>query len=137
MDFVTALAAATQGLQTLKALREIDKAADVAEWKARLAEIQVALSDAKVALQDAKEEIAAKDREIARILTTVKRCEDLTFYYGFHYVKNPDGHHTGEPFCPICLEEKGVLRNLARLTGKHQETYVCPKCKADFGWIPH
>ncbi len=88
-----------------------------------------------MSLQEAKEEIAAKDKEITRILAAVKRYEELTEHYGFLYAKPPDGQRTGYPFCPICLEEKGFLINLACITTKHQETFACPKCKSDFGWI--
>jgi hypothetical protein len=76
VDFVGAIATATQAVKLSNDLRGVDKAFESAESKLKIAELNGALADLKNALIDAKEEVRNKQSEFTRIRTTFSRYGD-------------------------------------------------------------
>lgn len=83
MDLTTGLAAASQSLQILKQIKELDASIDAAVFKAKLLELQESAYEARAALHDAKEAVLTKDAEIAEL----KRKLDAA---------------TSGEMCPVC-----------------------------------
>jgi hypothetical protein len=134
MDFVTAIASVTKGLEILKVMRDIDKNFDAASYKGQMAELTVALADAKRDLVDARDEVASKEKEIARLKETFRRrSDDTVVVRGLRFEKSPGGGAMGMPFCDRCETVDGVLIRLANVSGKDRRTAICPQCKADYG----
>jgi hypothetical protein len=126
VDFMTALATASQAIKLANDLRGIDKAMDAAEYKLKIAELSGALSDIKLALVEAKEELAAKQAEIEELTKRFARVGETVEVKGYKYNKGPDGKPKGAPFCPVCEQNTGKLFHLAKILTAQQ----CPNCKA-------
>ena|SRR5687768_1919098 len=133
MDVMTALAAATQGLEVLRQLRDLDRSVNEAEWRSKIVEVQERLTDAKSALLEAKEAIAARDDEITRLKGALKRKEETIVVKGFPYQKGSDGTPRGRAFCSACIEKTGHFFRLSNVDHR----YKCPSCKADYGMRVH
>jgi hypothetical protein len=134
MDFVTAIASVTKGLEILKAMQDIDKNLDAASYKGKIADLTVALADAKRDLVDARDEVAAGQEKIARLKEAFRmRAEGTVVVRGRRYERHPDGTPMGMPYCQRCETMDGVLIHLAEVSGKEGYKAVCPQCKSDFG----
>ena len=102
VDFMSALATASQAIKLAQDLRGIDKAINAAEYKLKIADLTSALSDIKMALAEAKEELAVKDKEIEALKKQFKRSVETIEKHAFKYKKGSDGQPKGKPFCPVC-----------------------------------
>lgn len=125
MDLIAGLAATAKGLEIAKALRDIDRSMEAAEYRAKIADLIDQLTDAKIALSEARETIAAKDAEIRR-LTEVQAAKVKTlrnkdgFNFGF-----VDGQVNQLPFCPTC-EQQGKQIMFSGFDG---DILRCSACK--------
>jgi hypothetical protein len=134
MDFVTAIASVTKGLEILKVMRDIDKNFDAASYKGKIAELTVALADAKRDLIDARDEVDIKDKEISRLKEVFRgRSENTVISRGRRYEARPDGSPMGMPYCDRCETMDGILIRLTEVVGKEGYKAICPQCKSDFG----
>ena len=95
VDFVTAIAAASQAIGLFNQLRDAQKAYDQAEWKLKVADLNGALADVKNALIDAKEEARAKDDELKRLIGTFRAWSVTVEVEGCRYDKREDGSPKG------------------------------------------
>lgn len=71
MDLLTGLSAASQALNIVKELREIDKNVDEATFKLKIADLMIALADTKEALANAKKSMSEKDTIIHELKQTI------------------------------------------------------------------
>jgi DNA-directed RNA polymerase subunit M/transcription elongation factor TFIIS len=136
MDIVGSISAVSAALGLVKELRAIDAQFDKAELKLKIAELTEALSDAKLGLIDVAEELKAKDGLIAGLRERLEFREAKLVDTGkFRYFADEAGKATGVPICPVC-EKKGLHLVLAqdRSKGSGGVTYVCPSCKANYGY---
>jgi hypothetical protein len=129
VDFVTAIATASQAIGLANQLRGAQKAYDEAEWKLKVADLNSVLADLKNALIDAKEESREKDDELEKLRKTMKAYADTIEVNGFRYNKLPDGNPVGHAYCPVCIQKSGFMFHLTRGTGMNE---VCPYCKAAY-----
>jgi hypothetical protein len=129
MDLVAALALLRQSLDTLKALRDIDKAFDLATTKSSLADVMSNLADVRMALIDEQERVREKDAEIARLKTDFQARDELVEHFDFKYrrSKSDPSKPLGFPICPRCEAVDGRLIFTVQAIGK--EGAVCPECK--------
>lgn len=58
--------------------------------------------------------MVAKDREIERLQTAFHRKDETIEVNGMPCKRGADGKPQGYPFCPRCLEMKGVLMRTLR-----------------------
>jgi DNA repair exonuclease SbcCD ATPase subunit len=128
VDFVTALATASQALKLLNDLCGIDKAYDQAELKLKIADLTTALADLKIVLSDARDELNKKQSEIEDLKNLMKRKADLVEVAGYKYDKNTDGQPTGAPYCPVCEQKLGLLIHITHVL----HTQQCPSCQGYF-----
>lgn len=136
MDIASTLASVTAALGLVKELRAIDAQYDKAELKLKIADLTEALSEAKLGLVDVAEQIQAKDSEIAKLNEQLQfRAAKLVDKGHFRYFADEHGNATGVPICPVC-ERKGLFLRSAqdRKNGAGSVSYVCPSCKADYGY---
>jgi hypothetical protein len=134
MDFITAIASVTKGLEVLKVMRDIDKNFDAASYKGQIAELTAALADAKRDLVDAWDEVASREKEIERLKAAFRlRGENTVVARGLRFEKSSDSSPVGMPYCKRCETMDGILIQLASIRGKEGYKAVCPQCKADFG----
>lgn len=126
MDIIAGIAAATQGLNILKTVREIDKNFDAATYRSQLADATDALSNAKLALIDAREELAKRDKEIERLQSAFEAKGKLVKGEGdYNYFPGDNGLPLGFPVCPGCEAEGRVVQ--LKQDGP-TETARCPSC---------
>ncbi|KQQ46511.1 hypothetical protein ASF69_04600 [Rhizobium sp. Leaf311] len=133
MDIAGSISAVTSALGLVKELREIDAQFDKAEMKLKVAELTVALSDAKLGLVDVAQTLKQKDQEIETLKSALVRKHDTVESDGYFYRKQDDGRPIGNAFCPVCLEDGKFVLTVQSLTSGMP--YVCPKCKANFGYL--
>ncbi len=136
MDLATSLSAVTAALALVKELKQIDAQFDKAELKLKIAGLTEALSDAKLGLVEIAQEMAEKDAEIRRLSELLAyKASNLVEQGAFRYFANEAGEASGVPICPVC-EKKGLFLKLAqdRSKGAGAVTYVCPSCKANYGY---
>ncbi|GHA61070.1 hypothetical protein GCM10008927_28130 [Amylibacter ulvae] len=72
MDIMTGLASASQALNLVKQLKELDIAIGQAEYKSQLLDLQEVIYETKSALLDAKQEILTRDEEISELRKKIK-----------------------------------------------------------------
>jgi hypothetical protein len=134
MDFVTAIASVTKGLEILRAMQAIDKQFDAASYKGQIAELTAALADAKRDLVDARDEVAAREKEIDRLKEAFRyRNENTVVVRGLRYDQRPEGGPMGMPYCERCEKMDGILIRLAGIRGRDGYQAVCPQCKSNYG----
>ncbi|MDW9786806.1 hypothetical protein GOB29_19705 [Sinorhizobium meliloti] len=136
MDIAAAISGITSALGLVKELRDINAQFDQAELKLKIADLTEALSEAKLGLVDVAEELQAKDAEIANLKEQLQfRATKLVDQGHFRYFADEQGKAAGVPVCPVC-ETKGLFLKLAqdRSKGAGSVTYVCPSCKANYGY---
>lgn len=128
------ISALSTAIGIVKTLRDIDRGVQEADYKLKIASATEALADAKMALVEANDELKGKDAEIEKLKKSIRyRAEETIEAGGFTYRK-VDGQAVGRAYCPVCLDE-GRFQNLNLAPGKGgQNTYQCPRCKADCGW---
>jgi exosome complex RNA-binding protein Csl4 len=125
MDLIAGLAATAKGLEIAKALRDIDRSMESAEYRSRIADLIDQLTDAKIALSEAKETIAEKDAEIRRLSDVqAAKVQTLRNKDGFNFGL-VDGQVNPLPFCPTC-EQEGKQVMFSELGSG---TVYCSKCK--------
>lgn len=114
MDFAVALASASQALNIVKQLREIEKGVSEGELKAAMADLYGKVAELRMALTDAREEIHEKDRQIKAL-------------------QNQIAAHTSGDACQICGE--GRMKVIAStkdpvfgVMGVLLRTLKCDKC---------
>jgi hypothetical protein len=120
----------------VKEIRTIDSQLDKADLKLKIADLTEALSEAKLGIVDVADQIQKKDEEIARLnALLVFKADNLVSKGAFRYFADSDGKASGVPICPVC-ERKGLFLKLAqdRSKGAGSATYVCPSCKANYGY---
>lgn len=128
MDIVSGIAAASQALELVKKLREIDTDMKAAEVKLQMTDLYVKLADVRIALADAQSEIREKDAEIAR-LKEVNDGKLKTFTHnGYKFGIDETGNPLTRAFCPNCLSS-GHQMLISRGVGGHD---ICPKCKGTY-----
>lgn len=131
VDFATALAAISTGVQTLRELGQIEKEFDKAALKLKVAELAGALASAQLALVEAQREASASTAEIEKLKDNFRRRATLVDHRGFQYDAGADGQPQGEPYCRRCVEQDGALMRLTPF-GKGIGALRCPQCKAEF-----
>ncbi|WP_315707334.1 MULTISPECIES: hypothetical protein [unclassified Bradyrhizobium] len=114
MDFAVALASASQALNIVKQLREIEKGVSEGELKSSMADLYGKLADLKIALSDARETIHEKD----------KRIKDL---------EDQIAALTSGDVCPICREGRMKVVQSRKhpvfgVMGVQLRTMRCDKC---------
>jgi hypothetical protein len=125
MDLISGISAASQALDLVKKLREIDADLKGAEAKLKLADLYGMLADVKIALADAQTELKAKDAEIAH-LKEVNEGKLKTFMRnGYKFGIGDDGIPLPRAFCPACLAN-GQQIMISEGIGGHD---LCPKCE--------
>jgi hypothetical protein len=131
VDFVTAIATATQAVKLLNDLRGIDKAFESAESRLKIAELTGALADLKNALIDAKEEVRAKQSEFKLLEDNFLVFKETVVAGGYQYDKKEDGTPKGHPYCPVCIQKHGYMFHTtpSMKPGRLEE---CPSCKATY-----
>lgn len=136
MDLASSLSAVSAALSLVKELKQIDAHFDKAELKLKIAELTEALSDAKLGLVEVAQQMVEKDTEIRRLTELLAyRAGNLVEKGPFRYYANDAGEASGAPICPVC-ERKGLHLQLVqdRSKGAGAATYVCPSCKANYGY---
>jgi predicted Zn-ribbon and HTH transcriptional regulator len=129
VDFITALATASQALKLLNDLRGIEKEFDRAELKLKIAELSSSIADIKITLVEAREELGRKQEEIAFLEKQILRVADTVERAGYLYEKRPNDEPKGHPFCSVCWQVDGYLFNTVstNMPGRPEQ---CPKCKS-------
>lgn len=131
MSLAGAIAGVTASINTLKALRTVEKAIDQAELKIQIADLISNLADAKVELVEAQQTLKEKDEEIVRLQASLERRASL--------IEGPGGHHwqdrggglkLGYPICPSCDERDGRQVQLKQSGLMHSA--ACPRCSSKF-----
>ena len=131
VDFVTAIATATQAVKLVNDLRSVEAAFQSAESKLKIAELNGALADLKNALVDAKEEIRSKQEEFKNLENNFLVLKDTVEVRGFRYDKKEDGSPTGSPYCPVCIQKHGYMFHTTP-SSKPGRLEECPGCKATY-----
>ena len=131
VDFVGAIATATQAVKLLNDLRGIDKAFESAESKLKIAELNGALADLKNALIDAKEEVRSKQSEFKLLEDNFLVFKETVEVQGFRYDKKDDGTPVGHPYCPVCIQKHGYMFHTTP-SSKPGRLEECPSCKATY-----
>jgi rubrerythrin len=130
VDFVTAIATASQAVKLVNDLRSVEAAMQTAEFKLKIAELNGAIADLKNALVDAKAEAKSKEEEFKALEDNFQVMKETVEVDGFRYSKN-DGTPTGHPFCPVCIQKHGYMFHTtpSMKPGRLEE---CPSCKATY-----
>ncbi|MCJ9692983.1 hypothetical protein MOV76_15355 [Rhizobium sp. PRIMUS64] len=133
MDIPAALGGVSTALTIVKQLNDIDRRVDEAGFKLRIAEATSALAEAKLGLVDAQEDIRSKEAEISSLRSLLKRKEETVERSGYRYRCDANKNPIGTALCPVCMDEgRFVLTIQSDQSGR---PYVCPKCKANFGYL--
>ena len=135
MDIVIALTAITQAIGIAKTVSEIDKSFDQADHKLRMAEILSALAEAKIALGDAKVDLSSRDDEIRKRYSVIQRKEGLVQSGSYFYDKTESGSPTGTPYCPVCMQTKGLFFKIV-MHWTQGQPLICPNCKSNYSSDP-
>lgn len=131
VDFVTAIATASQAIGLVNQLRGAQKAYDEAEWKLKVADLNGALADLKNALIDAKEEARVKDDELSAVRKTLAIFHDTIEVRGYLFDRKEDGTPTGHAYCPVCTQKEGRMFHLTTSWEKGRPEQ-CPNCEARY-----
>jgi hypothetical protein len=131
MDIMTAIAAATNAVDLLKSLNQVDKEYDKAELKAKIAELLSNVADLKIALIEANDDLRASSDEIRRLQAGFALREDTIRYKEFLYAKGTDGNPVGYPYCQRCEQVDGFMIKVVDREGQHGNM-VCPRCKTTY-----
>lgn len=123
MDIVAGLTAAGKALEIAKALRDLDRSLEGAEYRSRIADLIDQLTDTRIALSEARETIADKEAEIRRLTARNTGLIEVVGKDGFNF-----GIEGGKvrrlPFCPNC-EQNGKQIQFSELGSG---TYYCSVC---------
>jgi PIN domain nuclease of toxin-antitoxin system len=130
MDIVGGLAATSNAISLVKALRDADSALDTATLKAKLAEVMGELTDAKLAQLELLEKNAELEKEVRRLVAVESDIAELTELDGYRYRKNAEGQVMGWPACPSCLNKEKSVALLVQ--DGHIEHAACPRCHTKF-----
>lgn len=129
MDIMAGLAAANVALSTVKAIQEIDKGINEAEYKLKIAELYTTLADVKIALSDAETEQRELHVVIKELQSAANFEKSLIEYKGFQYDLGDDGKPVGPPYCPVCITNEKKFFRIYR--GGADNT--CPNCRKKVG----
>jgi hypothetical protein len=133
VDVMATLTLISKSLETMKALKDIDKQLGEAEWKAKFAEVLSNMADVKIGLIELREDSDAKDREIARLKAAFEARGETVVYQGYRYDRASDGGPTGYAFCPRCERVDGFMMQLSTSNGAAS---VCSRCKSEYWHVP-
>jgi len=131
MSIGAAIASLNAALETLKALRGLEKAFDQAVLKAQIVDLMGNVADAKVALLEAQDALREKDAEIDRLNGSIAaKAKLLEGPGGYMWADRGDGIRRGYPVCPACDEKEARQVTLKQAGGAH--SCVCPRCDSKF-----
>jgi rubrerythrin len=131
VDFVTAIATASQAVKLVNDLRSVEAAMQTAEYKLKIAELNSLVADLKNALVDAKAEAKEKEQEFKALEDNFLVFSDTVEVRGFRYDKKADGTPIGDPYCPVCTQVDGYMLHTT-IANKPGRPSQCPKCKAEY-----
>jgi rubrerythrin len=131
VDFVTAIATATQAVKLVNDLRSVEAAMQTAESKLKIAELNGAIADLKNALVDAKAEAKSKEDEFKALEDNFLIFKETVEVHGFRYDKKEDGTPVGHPYCPVCAQKHGYMFHTTQ-SMKPGRLEECPSCKATY-----
>ncbi|MCZ7488212.1 hypothetical protein [Rhizobium rhizogenes] len=128
MDIVAGIAAASQALDLVKKLREIDTDMKAAEVKLQMTDLYVKLADVRIALSDAQSEIKTKDAEIARLKEINEGKLNTFMHGGYRFGIDDSGNPLRKAFCPSCLTDGNQIMISQGLAGHD----ICPRCSGTY-----
>ena len=125
MDIITGIAAASQALDAVKKLRDLEKNFDAAVFRMEIANLMIALSDAQIALVEAKQTIQDRDAEIRRLTEVQSGKMPVVKHMGYSFGIDPNGRPIGLPFCRTCEQRTGEQNQLSEMGHR---TILCSVC---------
>ncbi|NTG00169.1 hypothetical protein G6L30_08550 [Agrobacterium rhizogenes] len=129
MDIIGSIAVASQALDIVKKLRELDLDLKQAEIKLQLADLYGKLADVKIALSDAKTELQEKDQEIQRLTQKVASKRKTVSIGAYHFGIDDNGQPFSKAYCPNCEQTKSLQIPLTRSLANRNS---CASCKSSF-----
>lgn len=125
MDLTTGLAATSNAITIIKALKDADNALDSAVVRTQLVEALNELVNSKASQLELAERIKELEHEVSRLKDASKTRQDLTEHEGYQYATK-DGSPIGWPACPTCLSKESRITFLVQ--DGHYHEAKCPHC---------
>lgn len=126
MDIAGGLAATSNALTLIKAIKDADTLLDTATLKAKLAEVMSQLADAKISQVEMMEENKRLSAENLRLLSADMDMASLTEIGGYLYKQDESNSATGWPACPTCVSRDKFIAFLVQ--DGDVEHAKCPRC---------